>query len=171
VRLPANRFCQFEEVTTMPIKSRFLPALFATAFALAATAVPASAGGVKVGVLTCQVAPGVGLVLGSSKRVSCDFSPNGFKTEHYSGRITKLGVDVGFTTGGVIVWGVFAAHEGYSRYALPRRQCPYRGLGPVVRAAAVQRQRPDRPRHRRRHRRARSLRFALTERHKVLRLA
>src|SRR5262249_61952283 len=93
---------------------RFLP----TAIALAGSAVPAAAASVKVGVLTCRVAPGVGLVLGSSKRVNCDFSPTGYKTEHYSGRISKLGVDVGFTTGGIIVWGVFAAHAGYSRYAL-----------------------------------------------------
>jgi hypothetical protein len=73
---------------------------------------------VKVGVLTCNVAPGVGLVLGSSKRLSCSFSPTGMKTENYSGRINKVGIDVGVTGGGVIVWAVFAAQAGYSRYAL-----------------------------------------------------
>ena len=102
----------------MSMKSMFMPAMLATAIVLAGSVVPAAAAAVKVGVLTCRVAPGVGLVLGSSKRVSCDFSPTGYKTEHYSGRISKLGVDVGFTTGGVIVWGVFAPHEGYDRYAL-----------------------------------------------------
>jgi Protein of unknown function (DUF992) len=100
----------------MSMKSWMLPALAATAIGLAGM-LPAAAA-VKLGVLTCRVAPGVGLVLGSSKRVYCDFSPTGYQTEHYSGRINKLGVDVGFTTSGVIVWGVFAAHAGYSRYAL-----------------------------------------------------
>jgi Protein of unknown function (DUF992) len=73
---------------------------------------------VKLGVLTCQIAPGVGLVLGSSKGVSCDFSPTRMQPEHYVGRINKLGIDIGVTGGGAIVWVVFAAHSGYSRYAL-----------------------------------------------------
>ena len=101
----------------MSMKSWIIVAVVATVVGVAGSVAPAAAA-VKVGVLTCRVAAGVGLVLGSSKRVSCDFSPTGYTTEHYSGRISKLGVDIGFTTSQVIVWGVFAAHEGYSRYAL-----------------------------------------------------
>jgi di/tricarboxylate transporter len=101
----------------MSMKSWVMPTLLAAAIGIAGSVVPAAAG-VKVGVLTCRVAAGVGLVLGSSKGVSCDYTPTGYKPEHYTGRISKLGVDVGFTTSGVIVWGVFAAHAGYSRYAL-----------------------------------------------------
>src|SRR5258708_14538990 len=101
----------------MSMKSWIVPAVLATAIGLAGSVVPAAAA-VKVGVLTCRVAPGVGLLIGSSKRVACDFSPTGYSTEHFRGRISKLGVDVGFTTGGVIVWGVFAPHAGYARYAL-----------------------------------------------------
>ena len=67
---------------------------------------------VKVGVLTCHVAPGVGLIIGSRKALSCSFSPTGGSSEYYSGRITRIGIDIG------IVWGVFAAHAGYSRHAL-----------------------------------------------------
>lgn len=73
---------------------------------------------VKVGVLECRVAPGVGMIVGSSKRLSCNFTPTGRKAERYSGRITKIGLDIGFTKGGVIVWGVFAPTSGYSRHAL-----------------------------------------------------
>src|SRR3979411_2356611 len=101
----------------MSRKSWIGPAVLATAIGLAGSVVPAAAA-VKVGVLTCRVAPGVGLLVGSSKRISCDFRPTRYSTEHYAGRRTKRGVDVGFTTGGVIVWGVFAPHAGYSRYAL-----------------------------------------------------
>ena len=78
----------------------------------------ASAAGVKVGVLECNVAPGIGLVVGSSKALSCSFTPTGKKAERYSGRITKLGLDVGFTKGGKIVWAVFAPTAGYSSHAL-----------------------------------------------------
>src|ERR1700682_5638577 len=101
----------------MSMKSWVMPTLLAAAIGIAGSVVPAVAG-VKVGVLTCRVAAGVVLVLGSSKSVSCDYTPTGYQAEHYTGRISKLGVDVGFTTSGAIVWGVFAAHAGYSRYAL-----------------------------------------------------
>lgn len=73
---------------------------------------------VKVGVLTCHVAPGVGLIIGSRKALSCSFSPTGGSSEYYSGRITRIGIDIGITGKGVIVWGVFAAHGGYARHAL-----------------------------------------------------
>jgi hypothetical protein len=85
--------------------------------AIAGSAVPAAAA-VKVGVLTCRVAPGVGMIVASSKAVACEFAPTGYQAEHYNGRISKLGVDIGFTTSGVIVWGVFAPHGGYSHGAL-----------------------------------------------------
>ena len=94
------------------------------AMALAAAAVltvgagEASAASVKVGVLECRVAPGVGLIVGSSKRLACTFTPTGRKAENYSGRISKIGIDAGFAKGGVIVWGVFAPTSGYQRHAL-----------------------------------------------------
>ena len=63
----------------------------------------------KVGVLTCNVAPGIGLIVGSSKSLSCSFNPSApGPNERYSGRISRVGVDVGITGSGVIVWGVFA---------------------------------------------------------------
>lgn len=69
--------------------------------------VPAQAA-VKIGVLSCRVDPGWGLVLGSSKTMDCEYTPTGGVPEHYLGRITKIGVDLGYTGGGRIVWGVFA---------------------------------------------------------------
>lgn len=64
--------------------------------------------GVKVGVLTCNVSSGWGIIFGSSRHLNCTYSSGGGHEEHYSGRITKFGVDIGYTHGGVMVWAVFA---------------------------------------------------------------
>jgi hypothetical protein len=65
--------------------------------------------GVKVGVLSCGIAGGVGLILGSSKQIDCVYQPTGGgRPEHYEGRINKLGIDIGVTNQTVVVWAVFA---------------------------------------------------------------
>jgi Protein of unknown function (DUF992) len=70
---------------------------------------PAEAAGVKVGTLTCNVASGWGFVFGSSKDVRCTFRPAaGGHRVHLKGAISKFGVDIGYTEGGVLVWAVFA---------------------------------------------------------------
>jgi hypothetical protein len=74
-------------------------------FGLTAQAAPH---GVKVGSLTCNVSSGWGFVFGSSKDLHCTFRPSGHPAEHYTGTISKFGVDIGYTEGGVLVWGVFA---------------------------------------------------------------
>jgi hypothetical protein len=87
------------------------------AAAIAATAtIPAEAQPqrVQVGTLACSISAGVGLVVASQRNVSCNFQPDGGPPEAYTGTLTRIGVDVGFTTGGAMVWGVFA---GTNRYA------------------------------------------------------
>ena len=80
--------------------------------AMSLTAVPAMADSqVQVGVLECDVEAGVGYIFGSSKAVSCEFQRKGYKTEVYDGSIDKLGIDLGVTAGGKIVWLVFAASK------------------------------------------------------------
>lgn len=81
--------------------------LAAGALAFAGTA-DAAPHGIKVGTLTCNVASGWGFVFGSSKDLHCTFRPNEHTGEHYTGTVDKFGVDVGYTEGGVLVWGVFA---------------------------------------------------------------
>ena len=71
-------------------------------------AAPAEAAGVKVGVLTCNVEGGWGFILGSSKEIRCNYVPNKGLGEHYKGSISKVGVDIGYTKGGVLVWSVVA---------------------------------------------------------------
>ncbi len=77
-----------------------------------ATAVrpPAAAGqgGVKVGILSCNVAGGWGLIFGSSKKVNCTFEPQQGQTERYTGDIAKFGADIGYSKAAVMIWGVWA---------------------------------------------------------------
>jgi hypothetical protein len=73
---------------------------------------------VQVGTLTCNVAGGWGFVFGSSKAVRCTFARGGDRPEHYTGSINKFGVDIGYTQGGVLVWGVFAPSGGLAPGAL-----------------------------------------------------
>jgi hypothetical protein len=77
------------------------------ALALLLLAAPADAR-VRAGMLTCHVAPGVGFIVGSQKAISCAFqSVRGWR-EHYEGRITHVGLDIGYTSGGVVAWAVYA---------------------------------------------------------------
>ena len=79
------------------------------AVGLAAGGAPVYAqGGVQVGTLSCHVAGGWGFVFGSSKAVRCTFARAGARPEQYAGSINKFGVDIGYTQGGVLIWGVFA---------------------------------------------------------------
>ena len=63
-----------------------------------ATGADAAPHGVRVGDLTCNVASGWGFVFGSSKDLHCTFRGNGHM-EHYTGSISKFGVDIGYTGG------------------------------------------------------------------------
>ena len=74
--------------------------------------------GVKIGMLTCEVGGGLGYVIGSAKSVDCVFASNRGERDSYSGVIRKMGVDLGFTTQGRIVWAVFAPTAGYHQGSL-----------------------------------------------------
>lgn len=86
---------------------KFLALALSTA-ALAFAASGAQAAGVKIGVLTCDVAGGAGWVIGSSKDVDCVFKGTRGRVEHYDGTIGKLGVDIGVTGDTRVAWVVFA---------------------------------------------------------------
>jgi hypothetical protein len=88
---------------------RLTATLFTAIVGIAALAAPASAqSAVKVGTLSCNVASGFGFIFGSSKAVNCTYAGVGGQYEHYMGNITKFGADIGYTSGGVIVWTVVA---------------------------------------------------------------
>lgn len=82
--------------------------IIASLLAMGVASTPAMAeGGIKVGMLSCDVSAGIGLILGSSKSVDCTFKGQG-RTEHYRGKLGKLGVDIGYTGEASMAWLVFA---------------------------------------------------------------
>src|SRR5439155_24981983 len=82
-------------------------------FVLSATSGDPAAARVKAGVLDCEVAPGVGYIVMSQKPVRCLFTPDRpGPQERYSGTISKVGVDIGATGGGHMVWAVFTETIG-----------------------------------------------------------
>ncbi len=60
----------------------------------------------RLGTLSCEVAGGVGMILGSSRKVSCTFKQRTGKVERYAGTIGKLGIDVGITGKSYLSWVV-----------------------------------------------------------------
>lgn len=76
--------------------------------------------GVRVGTLTCDIGSGGGYLLGSAKELDCVFrsSFRGDRPDHYAGSVKKLGIDLGYTTQGRLVWAVFAPTAGYHRGSL-----------------------------------------------------
>ena len=89
---------------------------FAVAAALLTTALaaPASAADIKLGVLSCDIDGGTGYVITSNKGLDCTFkSSRGGGREHYTGMISKLGVDLGKTHQGSLQWAVLAVSRNY----------------------------------------------------------
>src|ERR1700722_3179959 len=89
--------------------SMFRTVITAAALALALAGTAQAQERVQAGSLTCDVSAGIGLIIGSQRNVSCTFTPaQPGPIEYYTGTISKLGVDIGVTTGGVMVWAVWA---------------------------------------------------------------
>ena len=59
--------------------------------------------GTKVGTLSCELAPSVGFIVGSHQPMRCRYTPDGpFPPEFYEGVINTIGLDIGFTSGGLM---------------------------------------------------------------------
>ncbi len=64
---------------------------------------------VQAGSLTCDVSAGIGLIVGSKRTIYCTFTPSlPGPVEIYNGSITRVGLDIGATAGGVMIWLVYA---------------------------------------------------------------
>ena len=70
---------------------------------------------IQVGTLTCSVSAGVGLIVGSQRNVNYLLKGQpGEPEEVYTGTMTRVGLDVGVTTGGAIIWAVFSDTNRYA---------------------------------------------------------
>ena len=97
------------------LRNLFAAAVIAAA-SLALTATPSAAQPrqVQVGTLTCSLSASIGLIVASQKNVNCVFRGRpGEPEEAYTGTMTTVGVDIGVTSGGVIIWAVFADTDRY----------------------------------------------------------
>lgn len=94
-------------------------AVLAMAVALPAViSVPAKAAGtVELGTLLCDVTPKQNLLVASLKTVDCTYYRVGGDPERYAGTVTRLGIDIGVTSGAVLSW-VVAAPANASNGAL-----------------------------------------------------
>ena len=85
---------------------RLVAATAAAALAACLASAPARAD--VVGDLTCNIAPGVGAIVVSSRDVACTFRAPGTPGQLYAGRINRLGVDIGNQSSGVLTYAVTA---------------------------------------------------------------
>jgi hypothetical protein len=68
----------------------------------------------RLGTLSCEVNGGIGLLIGSSKGVNCEFVKQTGGVERYTGSIGKLGVDIGITEKSYLKWVVYTVNASRS---------------------------------------------------------
>ena len=91
-------------------------ALVAAATLAAIATLPASAQErrIQLGELDCSMSSSIGLVITSQRNVSCFFHTGNAPGAAYVGTLTRIGLDVGVTSGGKIVWTVFVNTDRYA---------------------------------------------------------
>jgi hypothetical protein len=73
----------------------------------------------QAGMLTCRLNPSIGFIIAGHQSMECRFNPNGpFPPQAYEGALNTVGLDIGFTAGGVMGWAVFAPTTGVPAGAL-----------------------------------------------------
>jgi hypothetical protein len=97
---------------------RFTTLAAATALAALSVATPAQAQYVQTGVLVCDVSGAVGMIVTSQRQLACRFTNALGEPEAYGGTINRIGIDLGATAGGQLVWAVFAPSGANPRGAL-----------------------------------------------------
>src|SRR5262249_7025855 len=77
-----------------------------------AITLPARAERFRAGRLLCASTPRVGLVVGSTQSLRCEFHAISPPRQYvYVGRIRRVGLDLGATTAGSLSWAVFARNS------------------------------------------------------------
>jgi len=96
----------------MNIRNSLFAAIFGLASVMgASTLLATAADNVELGLLTCDVEGGVGLILGSKKDMTCIFqhADKNLPDDLYTGAVKKLGLDIGATAQSVVKWVVLGA--------------------------------------------------------------
>jgi hypothetical protein len=69
---------------------------------------------IQLGELDCSLSSSVGLVVTSQRNVSCFFHSANAPETPYVGTLTRVGLDIGITSGGKMVWTVFVNTDKYA---------------------------------------------------------
>jgi len=69
---------------------------------------------VRVGTLECSMSSSIGMIVASQRNLNCLFKSSGGPPESYQGTMTRVGLDIGITGGGAIIWTVFAGTDRYA---------------------------------------------------------
>jgi hypothetical protein len=98
------------------LRNAFVVAALGAAALATVSSTPADAqqDRVQAGSLECSMSAGIGLIVGSQRNVACNYKPNGGPPEAYVGTMTRIGLDVGVTGGGAIIWAVFSGTNRYT---------------------------------------------------------
>lgn len=93
--------------------------VMAAAFAMPTSGLAKRADHIKAGTLTCDISAGIGAIIASKKNIACMFTPAQLgPREVYSGTVTKFGLDLGATSGGEMIWVVYApTNRGFGALA------------------------------------------------------
>jgi hypothetical protein len=97
------------------------PALLLALLLLTDNSAYAQASSARQGMLTCRTSPSIGLIVGSTQRLACQFRANNGWTQNYAGRMNRVGLDVGITAGGVMAWAVLGNSSAIKPGALTGR--------------------------------------------------
>jgi Protein of unknown function (DUF992) len=89
--------------------SRLVTAAIFIGLMLAAAPAHAQGSSVQQGMLTCRTSASLGLIIGSTQRLACQFKANSGWTQNYLGRMNRIGLDIGITAGGVMIWAVLGS--------------------------------------------------------------
>jgi hypothetical protein len=98
------------------MKRHLLSLAIGAALVASASLAQAQDKGVTIGTLECHEASGAGLIFSSSRNLRCTFSPTdkGAKGAHYTGKINRYGVDIGYQENGVILWAVVSTSDKFT---------------------------------------------------------
>jgi hypothetical protein len=97
---------------------RILTIVSVCSFVLLASAAANAQAPFRAGTLTCDTSARVGLVLGSRQDMRCAFLADEGPRYAYTGLIRRLGLDIGITRGGTLLWRVFARDSHIGRPTL-----------------------------------------------------
>ena len=96
------------------------PALLLALLSIGSSAY-AQGSSVRQGMLSCRTAPSIGLLVGSTQRLACQFRSNTGWTQDYVGRMNRIGLDIGVTAGGAMAWAVLGSSSALQPGALTGR--------------------------------------------------